>query len=349
MITFFFCICILGGLVFSNFNKDILVFIILILLLWLSIAIHEIGHIIFGIKSGFTFNSFIIGFIKIESTSTGIKFKENTNWLSAGGVTVMSPPVVSKEKILNKQIVYSLGGPMLSFLFFLISVSLYYINEHILLLYFSLVNLAIFLVTIIPTGKEDMGSDGYFIVSILKNPEKSLELVENLSICRELISSKKPNEWSLEYICLAKKKPINTSNIMYITMLYYYEMEFNGFYCAKEVMNDLKKIEINKDNKELLAVFIHMQQIEAFLTPSATNNLSKIKCLQNFLTPREPVSFYRGQAIINCLQQERQQAIKDIRKVNKVIIENQDLYGFLQTEKKITKLVEKKMQAFLGN
>lgn len=346
LIGFIFSI---GGVMLNIFDKDIIVFIGMVVLLWVSITIHELGHIIFGIKSGFKFDCFITGFIKIENTSNGIEFKENTNWSSIGGMTIMTPPLVSKEELLNKQIIYSLGGPVLSVLFFLISISLYYVYGHITLLYFSLVNGVIFLATIIPSGKGVMGSDGYFILSILKSSQEALNLAEDILVSRELLSNKKPNEWNLECIQFNQKKLENIDSIMYATMLYYYEIENNGFQHAKKVVNDLTKIPINNDNNKSLAIFIHMQQIECFLTSNASNNLSKIKNLQVFLTSVEPVSFYRGQAIINCLQQEQVQAIKNIQKVNKIITKNEHLYGFFQVEKKLTNLIEEKMYSLFSN
>lgn len=65
--------------------------------------------------------------------------------------------------------------------------------------------------------------------------------------------------------------------------------------------------------------------------------------LQNSLSNIEPVSYYRGKAIIAHLNDNQEEAMKLLKKVYDIIKENQTLYGFYKAEKTLTDLVEEKM------
>ncbi|UOE58947.1 M50 family metallopeptidase [Priestia filamentosa] len=348
-------ITILAGLLilvigyFNHAIKDTIIIVGPLSSVWIAITIHELGHVIFGKIAGFEFNCFTTGPILIEKNAEGIKLRENKSWEFAGGMALMMPPFVQKEKMGSKQILYSAGGPILSLLFSLISFILYNQMEHIALLFFSLVNLGIFVVTMIPSGKGESGSDGYFIFLLLKNNEKSLSLLENTLIYREFLSNKKPNDWNEEYIQLAKQKAPSIDNIMYATMVYYYEIEKNGFISAKKKMEEYTTISITKQNSRLLSVFIHMQQLAYFLTDYQDNQFKSIKHLQQFLSPIEPVSFYRGQCIIAYLQNDISQASEYLQKVKKIIEKNEPIYGFFKVERTLTEMVEEKILSPTNN
>ncbi|PRT15286.1 M50 family metallopeptidase [Bacillus wiedmannii] len=340
LITVFVCILVLIEFCFNHKFESTMEIVGLLSSVWIAITIHELGHIIFGRIVGFEFVYFITGPIKIEKTQKGITLKENKNWESVGGIAKMKPPIVKLEEMRHRQILYSAGGPIFSFLFSFIGIFLYNEINQVILLYFSLLNAAIFIVTIIPIGKR---TDGYSIFSLLRNNEKSIKRLEDMLIYTELISNKEPSEWNKEYIELARKKATNIDNVMCAMMVYYVEIEQHGFQSARKKLDGYTTIPITKQNSKLLAIFIHMQQLAYFLTEDQNNQFKKINHFQQFLSPIEPVSFYRGQAIIACLQNDRQQALKNIEKVKKVIEKNEKRYGFFKVEKTLTNMVENKI------
>jgi hypothetical protein len=343
IVTILAFVLIFIELYFSSTTEETLEVLAMILVVWLAITIHELGHIIFGKIVGFEFVSFTIGPIKVEKNLEGIKLKENTEWGLAGGMTMMMPPLVKKEEIRKKKILYSAGGPIFSLVFSLIGLIIYSQVNHVVPLYFSIINVAIFVATIIPTGKGGMASDGYFIFSLIKNDEKSLKLIEDMLICGEVLSNKTPSEWNMEYVQLAKQKIPCIDNVMYGTMMYYFDIEQHGFQYAQERMDGYKNIPITEHNSKSLAGIIHMQQLTSFLVDNESNQLEKIIHYQQFLSLIEPVSFYRGHAILAYLQDDMPQALKNIEKVKKVIEKYEEKHGFFKVEKTLTNMVEEKI------
>ena len=61
-----------------------------LILLFFTLLIHELGHVLFGIWSGYRFNYLTMGPLTVENTEH-IKIKVNDNWLLVGGVASCSP------------------------------------------------------------------------------------------------------------------------------------------------------------------------------------------------------------------------------------------------------------------
>ncbi len=329
-----------AGMMYRPTSEGTIVILSLLIAAWLAITVHELGHVIFGMRVDYEFAFFTTGPLLIEKTKRGVQLKENKNWLSVGGMAVMMPPIVEKEKMINKSIIYSAGGPAFSLVCGLLSFVLYDQFASIFFLYFALMNAGIFLVTLIPS-KGGMGSDGYIIFSLLRKNSDSLKLIENMIINKELFSKKNPTDWNTEYIQLAKQKKPSISNFLSGIMVYYYEIEKNGFHAAKEAVAGYTTIPVTKNNSGQLGIFIHMQQLAHFLTDNVEPE--KMNDLQQFLSPIEPISFHRGQAMIACLKNDKQKALEHIQKVNKIIEESEHFYGFFKAEKTLTKLVEEKI------
>jgi hypothetical protein len=333
----------LAGLLFEKTYETAVMIMGPILAMWLAIALHEMGHVLFGKLSGFSFVFFVVGPFSIEKTSKGIRVKENKHWLFFGGVAMMTPPAkMKKENILKKWTMFVAGGPFLSLLLAIIGFILFKQFSLEFLLYCSIMNAAILLATIVPF-KTSMKTDGYVLLSLLRNNHDSLQLVDELLIMKELISNKKPVEWNPEYIKIAKQKSTSIDHLQFASLIYYYEIEKNGFQAAYNAMADYYAIPVTSKNKFQLGFIIHMQQLYSFLCEEV--QLEKILYYQQFLSSLEPVSFYRGKAIIASLQNDQQTAVEYINKVKEIIRENENVYGFYEAEKTLTNLVMEKMMS----
>lgn len=341
-------IAVVIGLVVGQTREETVMIGGLIAAAWLAITLHELGHVMMGKLAGFEFITFITGPVQVEKTEKGIVLKENRNWASIGGLAYMIPPLVKKDEMIHKQILYSAGGPVFSLFFALAGLILYYQVHHDFLMFFSLMNAGIFVATMIPSGKGGSGSDGYFIITCLRKNEKSLKLVEDLLIYRELLSYKKPGKWNQEYIQWAKQKTPSLDHVMDAMMVYYYEIEHRGFQAAQKQLDGFAAIPITKQNSRHLSAFTHMKQLAYFLLDNQSHSLEKIHHLQQFLSPIEPVSYYRGEAILAYLRNNRTQALVHLEKVKKMIEKNEQRYGFFQAEKTLTNMVEEKMGVTKG-
>ncbi|MFS0862183.1 M50 family metallopeptidase [Fredinandcohnia sp. 179-A 10B2 NHS] len=312
----------------------------LIFAAWLAIALHEMGHVVFGKRAGFKFGFFTVGPIQVEKTSSGIKVTENKNWTFFGGVALMLPPEVKKEILIKKWATFAAGGPLTSILITLLSFMFYIIFTYEFLLFFTIMNAGIFIATIVPL-KGSMKTDGYVLLSLL-NKDKAHKVIDELLIMRELLGKKKPSDWNQEYIKAAKQKEASLENLQYAMLIYYHEIEKHGFQAAVDTMKEYREIPITKKNQFQLGFLIHMQQLSLFLQENPS--LKEIVVLQNQLSNIEPFSFTRGKAMIAFLENDEPKANEYIDKVKKMISESEGMYGFFQAEKTLTSLLEKRMK-----
>ncbi|MFJ8063941.1 M50 family metallopeptidase [Psychrobacillus sp. NPDC096426] len=331
---------ILVGVTFDRTYEMTVMLSGILLSLWLAITIHELGHVVAGKAGGFEFVFFISGPVQCLKTVDGISLKENKIWLFLGGVALMIPPRVGYKKLAKKEALFVAGGPVASVLIGILSLALYYLSGYILFMYFAIMNIAIFCATAIPL-KTSMKTDGYVLLTLLKNNDETIKLLDELVLSKELLSNKQPIQWDVELVNFARQKQPSIENLQYAMLLYYYEVYQNGFHNAVKVMQPYKSIPITKDNKFQMSFIINMHQIELLLDDNYhTQDIVK---LQKNLSIIEPVSYYRGQAMVAYLEKDLNQAIVHLEKVYAIIEENESLYGFFFVEKILTNLVKEKI------
>ncbi|RBP02974.1 site-2 protease family protein [Rossellomorea aquimaris] len=310
-------------------------------LAWLlAVGLHELGHVMAGRWNGFEFGFLAFGPIQFEQTKNGIKLRGNKRWFFFGGVAMMVPPRIDKEALIPKWAAFAAGGPILSFLAGIIFYLLYGVLSYEFFFFLAIMNACIFAATIVPL-KTSMRTDGYILLTLMKKNEEAGRLMEELVIMREMLSRKHPLEWNRDFIQEAKQKEPVEENVQFFLMNYYFEIEQHGFPSAEEAMSPYREIPITRKNKFHMTFLIHMKQLSHFLHGEA--NTHEITQLQNSLSNIEPVSYYRGKAIIAHLQNHHQEARSYLKKANKIILNNQPLYGFYQAEKTLSDLVEAKM------
>lgn len=338
----FVIVLIVIGSLFETTEKITMMFAGLVVGWFLAVALHELGHVIFGLLGRFTFMFFTIGPLQIERTRTGIRHTENKNWMFFGGMASMLPPENIDRSVLRKRWdLFVAGGPIMS-LFCTVSftVCYFFINIQVLAL-FAVINAVIFFSTIIPTNK-GMQTDGYALLTLIKNNEESTKYLEGLLVKTELSSHKAPAQWKEEYIQYARQQSPSVENIVFAYMIYYYEIDTNNFQSAIQAMADYSKIPFAKKNKFLLGFLVHLKQLSYFLNDNEIQTEKMIEW-QKQLSPMDSVNYYRGKAIIAYLQGDMKSAKKYLDKVKNIIEQFESLYGFYQAERKLTDLVKAKM------
>ena len=96
------------GEILLNWAATIIVFYIA---LYLQIIIHEAGHMIAGLFSGYTFSSFRIGSLMWIKDNKKIKFRR-LSLAGTGGQCLMNPPDMANGKI--PFVFYNLGGSLMN-------------------------------------------------------------------------------------------------------------------------------------------------------------------------------------------------------------------------------------------
>ncbi|WP_447382730.1 site-2 protease family protein [Enterococcus faecalis] len=125
--------------------------------LLLSIFVHELGHLVFGLFNKVRPESLIFGFIKL-SWENQFKVRLNTQWGFFGGLFRYKPTTFNNKKILR----LLTGGPIFSLFF-----TLTFFVKIEFFQYFSLFNFSIFLITAVPFNFNGFMNDGYNIYKLV--------------------------------------------------------------------------------------------------------------------------------------------------------------------------------------
>ncbi|MBE6716437.1 MAG: hypothetical protein E7573_05910 [Ruminococcaceae bacterium] len=139
----------------------------------LHIIIHEAGHLVFGLLSGYRFSSFRIFSFMILQENGKIKSKK----LSVAGTVgqcLMIPPESNDEK--KPFVLYNLGGTIMNILVAVFTAVLFFVfynNAYIsiIMLMFSVCGFVIAANNGIPMHIGMVDNDGYNTYSICKNPD----------------------------------------------------------------------------------------------------------------------------------------------------------------------------------
>lgn len=202
-------------------DKGFLGIMILLLMLYgsifLQVIIHELGHLIFGLLTGYRFLSFRIANVMIIKKNNKLSFC-NLSIVGTGGQCLMSPPEMKNGKLKN--FLYNLGGVILNLIvsiigFILISIiSNPYIN--LFLVTFILVGLYVIITNGIPIGSI-INNDGYNAYLLHKNKDAQrafwlqMKINEQITLEKSLVDM--PDEWFEVSSSISNNPMINTINV----------------------------------------------------------------------------------------------------------------------------------------
>lgn len=183
-------LCILIGIIFAklsmpyfhyflNANEALewkmLCFMVLVLLfyagLFLQIIIHEAGHLVFGLLSGYKFSSFRIADFMWIKENGSIKFKRYS-LAGTAGQCIMIPPDFKNGKI--PVVLYNLGGSLMNTITAVIFLALYAILKNvsalsIVTVIFALVGLLCAITNGVPMRTGTIDNDGYNAFTLVQN------------------------------------------------------------------------------------------------------------------------------------------------------------------------------------
>lgn len=144
---------------------------ILILTYLVQIIVHEGGHLIFGLLSGYSFVSFRVGSLTLIKESGKFKLKR-FNIPGTAGQCLMMPPAIENGQY--PFIIYNLGGGLLNFIVsgisILIAINIQDLNYiKIILVLFSISGILAGLTNIIPLKIGGISNDGHNIMTMIKD------------------------------------------------------------------------------------------------------------------------------------------------------------------------------------
>lgn len=158
----------------SDFTKVFILFLIFIIGFFIHIIIHEIGHLIFGLASGYSFVSFRIGSFTIVKEDGKFKSKK-FNIPGTAGQCLMMPPELKDGSY--PFIIYNFGGVILNFIVSTVSVLSFILMKDLgyplnaILILFGLAGFVAALTNGIPLKIAGIANDAYNVKSIIKDEE----------------------------------------------------------------------------------------------------------------------------------------------------------------------------------
>ncbi|MBP3319201.1 MAG: M50 family metallopeptidase [Ruminiclostridium sp.] len=146
--------------------------LVLYALLVLQIVVHEGGHLIFGLLSGYRFLSFRVGsfmWIKLEGK---LRFKR-LSLAGTGGQCLMDPPDMVDGKL--PVVLYNLGGSILNLISALLCAGLFVLTQDlafwpIVFLMAALIGVIYALINGIPLRMGAVDNDGHNALALGKDP-----------------------------------------------------------------------------------------------------------------------------------------------------------------------------------
>ena len=173
----------------------------ILVLFYISIIVHEAGHLAFGLMSGYTFSSFRIGSLMWIKQDRKIKLRR-LSIAGTGGQCLMTPPEAKNGKI--PVVLYNLGGVIANIILAAIFALCYYFSLKILVLaliflFGAIISFIIALTNGLPLDVGGIPNDGMNVVHLLRDKTAATafrnQLLMNAAQARGTGLSDMPNEW----------------------------------------------------------------------------------------------------------------------------------------------------------
>lgn len=213
--------------------------------LFVQLCVHEVGHMICGLLSGYQFVSIRFGSLIIYKTEDGIKLGKYS-LAGTGGQCIMAPPELPMKEIPTA--LYNWGGVIANFIMVLIFGALFLIsgdNSYIRLLAAIMGMIGLFMVLTNGIPVEFMGNDGYNAIALDRDLKSKQAFVVSFKMISMLQLGLSPKdfpeewfEWSYEPGDGALASSLGVQKLSWLIMTRQFDKAYAlGDYIDKNVMN----------------------------------------------------------------------------------------------------------------
>ncbi len=216
----FGCTCGIAGLIggvsaAASGNKANILLTTLIFLLsyFIHIIMHEFGHMVFGLATGYKFSSFRIGNIALVKQNGRLRLK---SYSLAGtlGQCLMTPPDMKDGKI--PYALYNLGGVFMNILISATATLLYCVCGFSVLLssaviIFVFMGFAIAALNGIPLSPGAVNNDGYNTLELKRSPKALRSFRIQMKINSLLVEGVRVKDMPEEWFSVPEKEDMNNS------------------------------------------------------------------------------------------------------------------------------------------
>ena len=186
-------------------HEEVLSLIGLLLVMYVAILVqmivHEAGHLVFGLLSGYKFSSFrIFSFMWVKEEDK-IKLRR-LSIAGTGGQCLMTPPDMVDGKI--PIVSYNLGGALMNIIVGVVFLGLFFSFENVpflstVMLMFAVIGFILALMNGIPMRLGTVDNDGYNAFALTRNAEAMrsfwVQMKTNEQIAKGVRLMDMPDEW----------------------------------------------------------------------------------------------------------------------------------------------------------
>ena len=163
--------------------RYVLLIVLIVVSVYIQIILHELGHMLCGLKTGYKFVSFRIGSFMLLKTNGETKFKR-MSLAGTGGQCLMSPPDYNDGNYPYK--LYMLGGVLMNVVTAIISTILALVIKawffHALFLCLAITGFVLAISNGLPVDTGAIVSDGYNVKELGRNKDARRALWQQLAI-----------------------------------------------------------------------------------------------------------------------------------------------------------------------
>lgn len=265
--------------------------------IFIQLIIHEAGHLVFGLVSGYKFSSFrIFSFMWVKENEK-IRLRR-LSIAGTGGQCLMSPPDMKDGKI--PLVLYNLGGSLMNVIASALFFALYILTKDTsilstMLLMCAIVGVAIAIMNGVPMRLGTVDNDGYNAFSLTRNNEAMrsfwIQMKVNEQLARGVRLKDMPDEWFTVPFDEAMK------NSMVVVM---------GIFACNRLMDQ-------QDFQEADKLMEHIMNIESGMVGL---HRSLMVCDRMYI---EMISENRREIIDGMLTKEQKQFMKQMKKFPSVL------------------------------
>ena len=217
-------------------------YVFLLLFSFLQIVLHEAGHLLFGLLTGYEYSSFRIGSFMWVKLDGKIRLKR-FSLAGTGGQCLMAPPDFVDGKI--PYVLYNFGGCFVNLVVSVIPLVLVLIfwqptYRNFMVVLWAVIGLFFALTNGIPMKMQGMPNDGHNAMSLGKNPEALKAFWLQMKINEQIALGKRMRDLRSEWFVLPDKEGMKNSLIATIAVFVCNRLVDEGKYAeAAELMERL--------------------------------------------------------------------------------------------------------------
>ena len=336
-----------------NINEFLAIFLCIIAA-YVQIVIHEAGHLVFGLVSGYKFSSFRIGNIMIAKYGNKMKVKF-FKIPGTGGQCIMIPPDLKKDKM--PFVLYGYGGciaNIITSILFIILCLCFPNNGYVASICVALATIGIVaaLLNGIPLKLGGICNDGYNVMAQKKEPKAMRAMWTQLSANNRLMQGESLKTIPEDWLYMPDEKGLNNTIIATIGVFY-----ANKLLVMEEFDKTIKTIDklISEDNEvlELHKKLLICDKIFCILMTNndsqeidKLNNKEQIKFMKQM---KKYPSVLRTQYALELIHKGNLEESKKIKATFEKVGKNYPYSGDIQDERNLMALCDEKMKSTLGN